>query len=90
MRGFRGKFILLLIVYFAGFATAIYTLAPVPDSENSSQSEHSFAHSALKSDEFAQKFNVQLHRCIDFIREKSCEAGEYIKEKINEHRENNS
>jgi hypothetical protein len=88
MRGFRSKFILILIAYFAGFATAIYTLAPVPDSENVNQSEHGFAHSVLKSDEFAQKFNVQLHRCIDFIKEKSCEAGEYIKEKINEYKEN--
>ncbi len=88
MRGFRSNFILLLIVYFAGFATAIYTLAPVPDSEALNQSEHSFAQSVLKSDEFAQNFNVQLHRCVEFIKEKGCEAGEFIKEKINEHKEN--
>jgi hypothetical protein len=90
MGGIRSKFILLLIVYFAGFATAIYTLTPVPDSENLSQSERGFAHSVLKSDEFAQKFNVHMHHCIDFIKEKGCQVGEFIKEKINEHREKNS
>jgi hypothetical protein len=88
MRGFRSKFIILLIVYFAGFATAIYTLAPVPEGGNSGlQSERSFACSALKSDEFAQRFNVQLHRCVNFIKEKSDQAGEYIKEKIAEYRQ---
>jgi hypothetical protein len=90
MRGIRGKFILLLIVYFAGFATAIYTLAPVPDSENTIQSEQGPGWPALKSDQFAQEFNVQLHRCVDFMKEKSCEAGEFIKEKIRQYKENNS
>lgn len=90
MRGFRSKFVLLLIVYFAGFATAIYTLAPVPDNENTIQSEQGSAWSALKSDQFAQKFNVQLHRCVDFVKEKSEQAGEFIKEKIREYKENNS
>jgi hypothetical protein len=88
MRGFRGKFILLLIVYFAGFATAIYTLAPVPNSENTIQSEQGLAWSTLKSDQFAQEFNVQLHRCVDFVKEKSGEAGEFIKEKIRQYKEN--
>jgi hypothetical protein len=90
MRGFRGKFILLLIVYFAGFATAIYTLTPVPDSENTVQSEQGTVWSVLKSDQFAQKFSVQLHRCVDFVKEKSEEAGEFIKEKIQQYKENNS
>jgi hypothetical protein len=90
MRGFRGKFILLLIVYFAGFATAIYTLAPVPDGENTIWSERGPARSALKSGHFAQEFSVQLHRCVDFVKEKSEEAGEFIKAKIREYREKNS
>jgi hypothetical protein len=90
MRGFRSKFILLLIVYFAGFATAIYTLAPVPNSENTIQSEQGPGWSALKSDQFAQEFSVQLRRCVDFVKEKSVEAGEFIKEKIKQYRENNS
>ena len=90
MRGIRSKFILLLIVYFAGFATAIYTLAPVPDDENANQAKQSSVKSVLKSDQFAKEFNVQLHRCVDFVKEKSEEAGEFIKAKIREYRENNS
>ena len=88
MRGFRSKFIVLLIVYFLGFATAIYTLVPAEDNVAAADSERTFAYSAFKSDDFAQKCSVQLHRCADFIKTKSCEAGEYLKQKIEEHREN--
>ncbi len=88
MSGWRSKFILLLIVYFAGFATAIYTLAPAPEGTNiSANGERTFAFSALKSDQFTQQFNVELHRCVDFVKEKGIEAGEYLKEKIKEYRE---
>ncbi|MBN1796831.1 MAG: hypothetical protein JW804_09175 [Sedimentisphaerales bacterium] len=85
MRGFRSKFILLLIVYFAGFATAIYTLAPAPDNDTlSTETQTSWSFSALKSNEFAQSCNVSLHRCVDFFKDISCQAGKFIKEKINE------
>jgi len=88
MRGFRSKFILLLIVYFAGFATAIYTLEPVPDNENAADSsQHSFAASALKSDEFARDCSRSLHKCADFLKEITCRAGDFIKEKIEERRQ---
>ncbi len=32
--GWKGKFIFLLIVYFAGFATAVYYLAPPGENNN--------------------------------------------------------
>ncbi|AQT68599.1 hypothetical protein STSP2_01767 [Anaerohalosphaera lusitana] len=35
MRNWRGKMLMTLVVYFAGFATAIYTLAPASDEVNS-------------------------------------------------------
>jgi hypothetical protein len=77
MGGWRSKFIFLLVVYFAGFATAIYCLAPVFDIS----SEKGFAHSALKSDEFAKSFNVGMHKCLDYSKGAARRMSAYLKEK---------
>lgn len=83
MRGWRIKFIFLLIVYFAGFATAIYTLAPVP--ENKAQpSDKSLVYSAFKSDEFAKSFNSGIHKCIDFGKDAAEYVAKFIKQKIDD------
>ena len=81
MGGWRTKLIFLLIVYFAGFATAIYCLAPVPENQTC---EKSFVNSAFKSDEFAQSFNAGMHKCVDFAKDAAWRAGRFIKEKLDE------
>ena len=81
MAGFRSKLIFLLIVYFAGFATAIYCLVPVPENADGKTCEKGFAHSVLKSDDFAKSFNSGMHKCIAFGRETACKAGKFIKGK---------
>ena len=94
MRGWRIKFVFLLIVYFAGFATAIYTLAPV-DEKNTKASVGSFfsrnttdekdsVFSALKSDDFAKSLNTGMHKCVDFGKEAAWRTGKFIKRKIEE------
>ena len=85
MRGWRIKFVFLLVVYFAGFATAVYCLAPVPeDRAGQSDDEKSFVYSAFKSDEFAKSFNTGMHKCIDFSKNAASRAGEFIKQKLDE------
>lgn len=84
MRGWRTKLIFLLIVYFAGFATAIYCLAPVPEEQTSKTCEKSFAFSALKSDEFAKSFNTGMHKCIDFGKDAAWRVGKHLKQKLDE------
>ena len=87
MRGWRTKFIFLLIVYFAGFATAIYTLAPEPDNEariSQKSSHRSFAHSTFNSEQFTKSVNSGIHKCIDLSKEAACRIAEFIKEKIEE------
>jgi hypothetical protein len=79
MGGWRSKFIFLLVVYFAGFVTAIYCLAPVFD--GCSRSDKGFAHSALKSDEFAKSFNVKMHKCLDYSKGAARRMNAYLKEK---------
>ena len=84
MGGWRGKFIFLLIVYFAGFATAIYFLAPVPDAQGGQLGEKSFAYSALKSDEFAQSFNEGMHKWLGYAKDVSWRVGGLVKQKYDE------
>ncbi|MGB2806419.1 MAG: hypothetical protein WBC22_01655 [Sedimentisphaerales bacterium] len=80
----RGKLVFMLIVYFAGFATAIYTLAPVPENQASQFRENSAKYSALKSDEFAQSFNTGMHKCLDFSKDFAWRMGKYIKQKFDD------
>ena len=84
MRGWRIKLVFLLVVYFAGFATAIYCLAPVPENQANHSGETSFVNSALKSDELAQSFNVGMHKCIDFGRDAAWRTGRFIKQKLDD------
>lgn len=84
MSGWRTKFIFLLIVYFAGFATAIYCLVPVPEDADSQACEKTFMHSALKSDELAQSFSVKMHTCLDFAQKAAGHTGSFIKQKLDQ------
>lgn len=81
MKTWRGKLVFLLIIYFAGFATAIYTLAPVPENQTRKKT---FAYSALKSDEFAKSFNTGMRKCLDFSKDVAYRAGRFIKQKYDD------
>jgi len=84
MRGRATKLISILIVYFAGFATAIYMLAPVPENQARKAHEKGFVYSSLKSDEFAKSFNEKMHYCIDYSKDAVNRADNYIKQKLAE------
>jgi len=85
MGGWRRKIVVLLVFYFAGFATAIYFLAPVPEGKaQASSREKSGFVSALKSDEFAKSFNQGLHKCLDYAKDAADYAGDYVHKKLEE------
>lgn len=84
MRSWRSRLVLSLIIYFAGFATAIYTLAPTPENKTGCLQGKNTAFSAFKSDEFAKSFNQGMHKCIDFSKDAVLQAGEFIKQKLND------
>ena len=86
MRGWRTKFIFLLIVYFAGFATAIYMLAPAPEG-SADKSFGTSSVSAFNSQEFVESFNAGIHKCLAFGKVAAIHTAEFIKEKIQEIRE---
>jgi hypothetical protein len=87
LKGWRTKFIFLLIVYFAGFATAIYMLAPAPEGSNSKSFSSISSDSGFNSQEFVKSFNAGMHKCLAFGKVAACHTAEFIKEKIEELRE---
>ena len=64
--GWRSKFVLLLIVYGAGFATAIYCLSPAPDSAPGQLDGNGGILAKLRSEEFTQSVNSGMHKAIAF------------------------
>jgi len=84
MGGWRSKIIFLLIIYFAGFATAIYCLAPASEQSSQQVSHKGFAYSALKSDDFAKSFRSGMHQCLDLAKDAAGQAGDFVKQKLAE------
>jgi hypothetical protein len=84
MGAWRSKLILLLIVYFAGFATAIYCLAPAPDAKAYRPSQKGFANSALKSDNFAKSFNAEMRKCLYYGKNAAKRLSIFLKQKLDD------
>ncbi len=82
--GWRAKFIFLLIVYAAGFATAVYCLAPAPDPKSQQPLHLAQVSSALDSQKLVKSFNSGMHKCIGFGKEATIEAAKLIRTKMDE------
>lgn len=87
MRGWRTKFIFMLIVYVAGFATAIYILAPAPDGSTDKAFSNISSTSSFDSQEFVKTFNAGIHKCLAFGKVAAGHTAEFLKEKLKEIRE---
>lgn len=84
MKGWRSKFIFLLIVYFAGFSSAIYMLAPPPEGRTDQPGGTDNQHLNFNSGEFVKSFNSGMHKCIDLGKVAALHTAKYIKEKVQE------
>jgi hypothetical protein len=88
MRGWRTKLVTLLFVYFAGFATAIYSLVPgsrdLAEGRGKPESPETFAASVLKSDDFAQRFREGMDKCIKLGRQASGRLAEVLKKELSQ------
>jgi len=81
----RSKFLLALITFFAGFATAIYALAPSYDKAGGSKkTELHSKQVSSKSADFALKFNSGMRKCLSFAEEKAVEIGQTVKARLSE------
>lgn len=79
--GWRTKLVCLLIVYCAGFATAIYFLAPTPDGKSSSL-HLSQVTSAVKAQDLAKSFNSGIHKCLGLSKEATEEAAKMLRAEL--------
>jgi len=82
--GWRTKFVFLLIVYCAGFATAIYCLAPAPDDKSSPSLRLSQISAAVQPEGLLKSFNSGMHKCLGFSKEAAQEAAKLLQAKIDE------
>jgi len=82
--GWRTKFVFLLIVYAAGFATAIYCLAPTPDSTAPSSVNLAQMSPSLKAQAILKSFNSGMHKCVGFSKEAAEEAARLLQAKVDE------
>lgn len=80
--GWRSKFVFVLIVYFAGFATAVYCLAPPPPNSGTSNGKPLLG--SVRSDQFVQSFNSGMHKAIDLGKDAATQAAQLIQEKVQE------
>ncbi|MBN2588878.1 MAG: hypothetical protein JXA96_03375 [Sedimentisphaerales bacterium] len=84
MKGWRSKLIFMFILYFAGFATAVYLLAPQPDAEPgqiNGQEALQSRFASFDSQEFITSFNSGLHKSVNLGKEAALHMSKYIKEK---------
>jgi hypothetical protein len=82
--GWRAKLIFLLMVYFAGFASAIYCLAPAPEAGASKRSQLAEARAALKSEQWARSVNTAIHKGADLGKEAAVEVAQVIQKRLQE------
>ena len=87
MRGWRSRLIFTFIVYFAGFATAIYFLAPPANGEIAKKTEKDGSHAQFDSQEFVQSFNTGMRKCLEFGKEAAQRTAKLVKEKVKEIRD---
>ncbi|MCK4999611.1 MAG: hypothetical protein KAS23_08750 [Anaerohalosphaera sp.] len=85
MRGWRSKMLVVLVMYFAGFATAIYTIAP----SNASAAGSAYVSDegggpSSQADQIAVKVKTGMTKFFSFAEEKITHAGNVIKKKMAE------
>jgi hypothetical protein len=87
----RSKLLLALIIYFAGFATAIYYLAPASDKASGGGARTAgfgFSSQASESEsaEFGKVAGASMRKLVTFAEEKAIRLGEIIKKELAEQR----
>ncbi len=88
----RSKLLLALIIYFAGFATAVYYLAPADDKAKAGGIRtggfgFSSQVSESRSDEFGKVAAAGMRKFVSFAEEKVVQLSEIIKKEIAEQKE---
>ena len=88
MGGLRGKLLITLVVYFAGFATAIYLEAPALDGPEMARAQSSNSRAENKettrAEVFADKVHENLLDYISIAEEQASKVGALVKARLEE------
>ena len=84
MVGWRMKFVFLLVIYFAGFATAVYFIAPTPREGRASPLRKDRLGGSVDSRELACAMNAGMHKAADLSKELAIRASVLIRERVKE------
>ena len=91
MSRWRLKLLLTLIVYFAGFATAIYALAPAESRNMTFNPEASTVEGSVQAGFTSEKFksfvDTGMKKAFSFAEEKSIVVCKLLKDKLAEQRQ---
>jgi len=84
------RLIFLLMVFLAGFVTAIYFLTPLPEKYNGTVCKSGNAAGAAVSPSKQQhravmEFNGIMHKFVAMVKSAAVNSGEYIKETYDEY-----
>ncbi len=80
--GWRMKFVFVLIVYCAGFITAVYCLAPTPKQGDGQTLQLAQLPGAFNSQELAASVNSGIHKCVDLGKVAAGELAQRIQKEI--------
>jgi hypothetical protein len=80
--GWRTKFVFVLIVYCAGFATAVYCLAPTPEPGEGPPLQLAKLPTTFKSEELVRSVSSGIHKCVDLSKEAAEELAKRIQNEI--------
>jgi hypothetical protein len=80
----RTKLIFVLVVYFAGFATAVYCLAPAPEPKSQESLQTTRARAGLQSQEIARSVKSGMHKCIAFSKEAAWQTAVFLRDRVKE------
>ena len=83
MGGWRNKLVFLLVVYFAGFATAVYYAVPAC-TEAAEAMEHSERLPAFGGQELSTSLDVKAQQLWDIAKDKGRRLSLFIREKVEE------
>ena len=80
------KILFWVIIFFAGFATAVYCLTPVHANPALHVGGNSFAKSdalsGVKTEEFKQNFYVAVSRLGVVARDTACDVYQFVRQKL--------
>ena len=87
MGGLRSKFLVALIIYFAGFATSIYLQAPALDNTGVVQTQNSNfeeIQQESRAEDITKRFKSKLFEYLSIAEEKASKAGESFQARLDE------